>query len=232
MSEDDEQEGVLPEETEVPEEGAGPDDTEWDAFDEIFDDYKPTGKRVIAEDGLPTVADTDASEDDIPPLSLETLVCMGDRSEFVVRDEQGEIARRFRPDEISRKPDGKWYYYPPVTWWTYIWIAFSCLFVFGWFLRKNWRPVQVEPIRPQCKHYVRQVGQMSENPTSKLHYRLCAARRSIEGAFMSVRDTGFWACTLREPRDLISEEKYIEQFDELKVKQGENRVKFSIFGPR
>lgn len=207
MEKDDEgREGVRAEETELEQVDEAPEESEWEAFDEYYEDYKPTGKRVIADDGLPTVAETDASEDDIPPLSLETLICMEDRSKFVRRDFSGRILEEFSPEEVCRRPDGKWY------------------------LKDERERECVEPIRPRCRHYVQQTGQLSNNPKHRAHFRLCAARRTTEGTFMSVANQGFWACTMREPRDISSEEKHIESFDTLKIRQGKTRVRHSIFG--
>src|SRR5258706_15820683 len=88
-----------------PSEEAG---TEWHPFEEVEDAFQPgPAMRVIGPDGLPlTVDETTAS--DIPALSTKSLVCMGDYSEFVVRDSWGEPVVRFAPSEVERAPDGRW----------------------------------------------------------------------------------------------------------------------------
>jgi len=217
-----EQDGVDPEETVIEESGDAEDD--FHPFDEFHEDYKPTRlQKVLGEDGLPT-QNAEVIDSDIPPLSPETLICMGDLSEFVVRSKShhGVIAYRFTPDEVEQAPDGEYLVKEGVT-----------------------KPVPeifansrdqvlmagsvAEPIRPPCKHYVRQLGQGGDNPNMRVVYRLCAARRTTEGAFMTVGNTGVWACTMREPRHLDSEHRYLNLFDEKKIQQGATRVSNSIF---
>ena len=55
------------------------------------------------------------------------------------------------------------------------------------------------------------------------------ARRDTSGAAMSLKDTGMWACTLREPRHLATELQ-IGSFDETKMKEGRERVLLPMFG--
>ena len=88
--------------------------------------------------------------------------------------------------------------------------------------------VVVEPHRPPCRHYIRQRSQFSLNPQHKDYYRLCALRRTTEGAMMSVKDWGMWACDGRDPRDLETE-KQIDDFDEMKEEQGTEREYINIF---
>jgi hypothetical protein len=88
---------------------------------------------------------------------------------------------------------------------------------------------EVTPIRPPCRHYVRQMTQFEHNPEVKLISRLCSARRDRQGAFMSVRDRAVWACDMRDPPDLEST-KLLDAFDNKKVKEGQERTFNSIFG--
>jgi hypothetical protein len=143
---------------------------------------------------------------DIPSLSTETLVCMGDFSRFVLRDDYGKIQETFETAEQDRY--GRW------------WVART-----GGIDGR----AEVEPLRPPCIHYVRQVTQFDKNPELKDHLRLCAARRTTEGTFMSLKDIGMWACSMRSPRDLESE-KLITEFDLLKMQQGRNRQLYPIKG--
>lgn len=89
--------------------------------------------------------------------------------------------------------------------------------------------IEVEPIRPECTHYVRQMSQFDYNPENQKIYRLCSARRSTEGAFMSVSDRGVWACSMRSPRDLTSEAA-LDDFDRKKIVEGKDRVYLPLFG--
>jgi len=89
-----------------------------------------------------------------------------------------------------------------------------------------WLPV--EPIRPQCRHYVRQKGTFHLNAAHAKIYRLCAARRTTEGTFMTVSDSGMYACDMREPYD-VGSAQLLEDFDQLKIAQGAKREHLPIF---
>jgi hypothetical protein len=88
--------------------------------------------------------------------------------------------------------------------------------------------VEVEPIRPPCRHYIRQKSQFSLNPKHKEYYRLCALRRTTEGAMMSVQNWGMWACDGRDPRDPETEQQ-ITAFDNQKAEEGRQRKHLPMF---
>jgi len=191
------------EETTVPMVGDPDAEEDFTPFSELEEGFQPTQiQKVLAEDGLPTQVAPDAGKSDIPPLSPETLVCMGDYSTFVIRDEAGRIKDRYVPEEVECGIDGVW---------------------------RNRDGTDVQPIRQPCQHYVRQMTQLPENPDNQLILRLCSARRTTEGAFMSVSNLAMWACTMRSPRDLGSEQQ-LDEFDVKKVEEGRTRVYDSIFG--
>jgi len=214
-------------------------------------------ERVIGADGLPVVVAAD-TRNDIPPLSVKSLVCMGDTSLFVLRDMWGEIKATFERKDVDRSPLGL--YRVPVA------LALKTLEACprgihekpgavlinsdgskaadqpsraeellmrttrgGMFGDGAWVPV--EPIRPPCKHYARQQTQADFNPEVRVQLRVCTARRSTEGAFMGLRDLAMWACELRDPPRLECIDE-LDKFDEMKMKQGRNREAHSIFsGP-
>lgn len=55
---------------------------DWGAFDEVSESFQPHPIKVIEVNGLATLAPENPEPEDIPPLSPETLVCLGteDRS--------------------------------------------------------------------------------------------------------------------------------------------------------
>lgn len=229
MSDEEERIEVSPEEAQIAESEQVTGDDDFSPFDEIREDFKPSAlKRVVGADGLPeTVAPTERS--DIPVLSPETLVCMADTSSFVRRDLFGRIKATYAPSEVTQLPNG-------------VYCLTEDVAAFEERLRQRredpskyhdlsgplMTPVPVEPIRPGCKHYVRQMTGFELNAQHDTVFRLCAGRRTTEGTFMTVRDMKVTACTMREPRDLISEEK-LEAFDRLKIEQGKHRESISIF---
>lgn len=217
----------------VPSEDA---EEEFSPFDETSESFSPSViRKAKGPDGLPTqIPPPGSGMSDIPPLSTDTLVCMGDFSSFAIRDAFGVVLRRF--ETAVQDSEGSW------------WAAVrdsECVELFGRmkitlgekgsFQHREVKSylgtyfVQVEPHRPPCKHYVRQVTQLDKNPEHKDHLRLCAARRTTEGTFMTLKDVGMWACSMREPRHPESE-KLIQEFDLLKMQQGERRELYSIKG--
>jgi len=196
------------EETEIEDGEEG--DTSFSPFDELAEEYQPSPiKKVMGADGMPQQVAPDAGKSDIPPLSCETLVCMADTSLFVKRNQYGEVHSQYAPDQVVRKPNGKWYYRAQQ--------------------EEGYEELQeVEPIRPACRHYVRQLTQFDLNPEQQKISRLCAARRTTEGTFMSVRDRAVWACTMREPQGL-SAGKLLDDFDDKKIAEGKQRTYHSMF---
>lgn len=73
----------------------------------------------------------------------------------------------------------------------------------------------VRPVRPRCRHYKRQCwADDSFAPSGEFmgQYvaRNCMARRTVGGAFLSLRDEAIYACEYRDPPDERSVEKYLD----------------------
>jgi hypothetical protein len=221
-----------------PDEGSPPDecvvgvpdeetDGLWDPF-EAEHDVELQSRKITQEDGMPGEAAGDAS-DDIPPLSRENMICMGVFTSFVIRDDWGDILAKFDASSAERSLRGRWRVKRGLV------AAIAATLpsdkkqalddhmevneYLGW--------VEVEPIRPQCVHYLRQSMPYDKNPRAKKFFRLCTLRRSTEGAMMSVGDTAVWACEGRDPRHEPSE-RMLERFDEEKIEQGKHRKMLPI----
>ena len=74
-------------------------------------------------------------------------------------------------------------------------------------LEKSGGRKPVRPLRERCKHLHRQVfsNDSQPDPTSAGHqivFRVCGARRSNGGAFMSLGNEGIYACDFRDPPDV------------------------------
>lgn len=70
-----------------------------------------------------------------------------------------------------------------------------------------WLPVR--PRRERCEHYCRQVFSNDSQPDPALEghqivFRVCKARRSNGGAYMSLGNEGIYACDFRKPHDETS----------------------------
>ncbi len=161
-----------------------------------------------AADGLPAPV-TQAIFDTPPGLSPETLVCMADTSSFVHRNLDGEVMREYAPFQVKRLANG-----------TYMTDAEH--------IASDQKPIRVEPIRPACKHYLRQATDISFDRTARFFQRSCLAQRSDTGEYVSLRDCAIYACTLREPRHIPSE-KQLDDFDASLLAQELNRKSQETF---
>lgn len=228
-------------------------ETEFEPFDEIDEEFRPgPDVHVMGVDGLPVTVDkTQAS--DIPRLSTKTLVCMGDFSKFVVRDQWGMVKFIVDASTVQRMPNGAW----TVSGAALLELFRDSLIEFRkskdistdgpygssdevvlerflhWSYGDNF-PIEdgmvvVEPLRPPCRHYVRQRTSFALNAQHQSQLRLCSARRTTEGTFMTVRDTGIWACDMREPFDLETVAE-LDAFDKMKIEQGKHVEHLPMFG--
>lgn len=202
-------------------------DNDFNPFSEYHDavQFGPL-QQVQGPDGVfSTHVPEEQTRRDIPPLSKETLICMGDFSEFVIRDPKGRIRIRVKVEDVIKAPNGS-YFIPKSLAENEKYLAEQLDLVAD----EDWyEDAPLEPLRPPCKHYIRQAVQFEHNPEHKSVARLCAARRTTEGTMASVRDMAIWACDMRVPRDLESEKKHLDVFDEMKEAQGRENAAFSMF---
>lgn len=222
MSDNEESEGprneVLPGEVEltVTAEESQEAEQEFRPFDEVHDNFQEERIMMVEQaDGMPSPGTGD-TESTIPVLSPETLICMGDFSKFVMRDILGRICAEWKRSDVGRHPNGGWY------------AAKKDAIVLEGHEAPRGEYIQVQPLRPPCQHYGRQLFDFEENPEHQVVYRLCSARRTTEGTFMSVRDIGVYACDLRKPRDVESE-RHLDDFDKKKVEEGRERDHTQMF---
>jgi hypothetical protein len=155
-------------------------------------------------DGLPSPVLNSKSQPLAPALSVETLICMADRSSYVIRERFGLISKTYAPDEVERLPDGNWYVKKRVH-------------------GDKVARLLVEPVRKQCKFYARQMTDL-QGESEKMMERLCTCRRDSSGEFLSLRDSCMFACELREPPHIASVEDQIEKFDAEKIRLGQERL--------
>lgn len=154
---------------------------------------KPTVIGTDPSDGLPRPTVSHAWKDaQAPDLDIEKFVCMGDFSKFVARDSLGRIVAEFTPAEVTRHPVGVWTV-PEALWGER-------------FVKDSPLPHQpfpgaylVQPIRPQCSYYARQLVPFPEDIEHPLIARLCTARRTDEGEFLDLGNQQMLACELRLP---------------------------------
>ena len=211
---------ASPEDATVPAEASEEAETEFHPFDDVTDAFgePEQGRYVEGPDSMPAQV-SQATESDVPALSPKTLVCMGDYTSFVC-DLRGKRFF-FAAENVRRHANGAWCVSAELFWE----VAVEALpnSTKEDFLRRYEKDgCAVQPLRPPCEHYVRQMTAFKFNAQHQSVARLCAARRTTEGTFMGLSDTGVYACDMRRPRDLESE-RLLDEFDARKVREGAQR---------
>jgi hypothetical protein len=221
---------VVPAETELPRTGLDRLRADEELYQHVPENPAEWAQYGMAADGLPKPV-TPTVMPFAPPLTTSNCVCLADHSSFVVRDRTGYLLASFSPEEVTRTPDGR--YWVPAA------LAARRTPTFGRLLalafctsaapvpdEETKQPVisfEVKPVRPQCRHFVRQMTDLSDNTDHVFLARLCTARRDDGGEFLSIRDSQIFACDMRDPRDESSSDR-IEQFDRNKIALGEERA--------
>lgn len=194
--------GHEPQEESGPGPGASPGETEMELgsqeggvdlsharFSDELDDSVQLRRDVWITnpaDGLPSPVDEVGIDAAIAPaLTEENLVCMEDTRMWLSADE-----RSWPETEVS--------------------LHYSRLGTPFHAVKNGDELITVRPMRVRCVHYHRMITRSEDNPDIQIIYRHCTVRRSVGGAFMSLRDTTVLACTLRSPRDHLSEKKFID----------------------
>jgi len=197
--------------------------------DEVY--RHPLIPQMIAmdpSDQLPRpVSQVSLEDTKAPALDPDTMVCMGDESVFVIRDQWGKIAADFPPTLVRTKIAGGSVsgYLVLVGNLTEIQAAnlvraglcdrsgHHLVNEYGSIIDDLW----VEPLRTQCHHYKRVMTDFQgavdgDNKTAKQVERVCAAQRGESGEYVSLNNTRVYACEHRSPRDFVSEER-LRRFD-------------------
>lgn len=193
--------------------------------DELFDAFgAPAPIRYVMDQGLPT-AKPDESGAYCPPLTEKEFVCIADESEFVKRGPRGVIDARWKPDQVERQPDGTWLALTPPYEQSDRYEACFGSVTEGHLERT------VEPLRPQCAHYLEQLDPPGPGETM-LRYgwkrRYCTFRRTVAGAFLELSHGAIRGCSARTPRDAESD-ALMRQMDVEKIEQGKNRTLLPLF---
>lgn len=192
----------------------------------------PLSIGTSPEDHLPMHI-AERNFDKAPPLTEETLICMADKRSFVVRREDGSIRLFFPPAEVKRLSSGQYYVEvppEPESPSPQIKIKAFAGHYMRCFLDGAFRAVlRVEPIRPECKHYLRMQTDLSSDRESRYFARSCMKQKTEEGEFLSLRDQLVGACSIREPRHLESEMAILDKFDDEKIGQARREAEMQEF---
>jgi hypothetical protein len=194
--------------------------------EELYQGKEAPQTFVLAQDGMP-VPQPAQTESELPPLSEDTLICMADRRQFVIRNSDGSAWKTFPASEVKRLPNGEYFVEivqlgePVVS---------PATFFLDPHLRRtgDHNVVVVEPIRPQCRHYLRMHTDIAGAAGHRYLLRACMIQRTEEGEYYSVRDAFIPACSAREPRHYESE-KALDDADDEKIRLGRERDQMAAF---
>jgi hypothetical protein len=183
---------------------------------------RPQGIATDPQDGLPRVTSPLSMEDTAAPsLSVDTFVCMGDESVFVVRNLWGEVLLNIDPSRARwYSGDGMEGWLAPLTDDERKEAGMPPAILGGdhlWY----W----VEPLRPQCSYYKRVMTDFEGDDEHRRVERVCSAQRTEGGEYVALGDTRIHACEHRLPRDFVSE-KRLRRFDAERVLEGKKTEKF------
>jgi len=211
------------------ERGVGPEDGEWQAASEVDEAFVPEPIVLIPSpvDGLPIPADERPGLQLAPRFSVDNLVCLEDRRRYVevfeeelldeyedwghfaqshesnlltyrtIHDEDGkERQRRVFSASLVEKLYGRD-------------VVCVCSAEGVAMRGAIYTIIPVRPLRPVCEHYKRQLFNNDDQPDPnkpghRILFRNCTARRSVGGAFLSLRDQAVYACEHRTPADPTS----------------------------
>lgn len=196
-------------------------------------------------DGMPVPAAQPAL--DIPSaLSEDTLVCMADTRSFVLRASCGSVYVSFEPSVVKRSASGA-YYVEMSTMMAAVNAAYPDRELGGgsrenftslpWGLQCGFQLMRggsevtvatVEPVRPECIHYLRLQSDISADRERRFLVRSCMKQQSESGEYTSVGDAVIAACNVRYPRHLESE-AILDEFDRKQIEAGRKKQDLGSF---
>lgn len=216
------------------------------------------GQYTTSDRELPKPdVDDNTADAHVPPFTHEMQVCIADLSKFVLRDRWGRVLAEFSPDEVKRTPRGHWVAETKlaveriaaklvqegadatlIDKWKRLGTDVEEVRARAW-LSSAERPridelfVEVEPIRPECKHYLKQLdpptpSQMLQGYVQGVMFRYCTAKRNVSGAFFGLSNKAMRACSAREPFDEANDAR-LRKFDSDLIDKSRDRVELPLF---
>jgi hypothetical protein len=236
-----------------------PEESDFSPDEELVDEFpvEPIPVMIDPKDGLPKPVDVQRAF--APPFTRTHIVCLEDKRSYVeiFYDETHEDNWVDRGSE-GKDADTEYYSLPALFGDDWVTDRFSMrgscdgngqrrkrdefkpdevIEMWGVVCAKvaqdTFRPVR--PIRPKCAHYKRQCFNNDEQPDPaepghRINFTHCIERRSIGGAFMSLRDQAIYACDHRDPPDEASRALHLDAFDEKRLREQGHKTKIPLFG--
>jgi hypothetical protein len=100
----------------------------------------------------------------------------------------------------------------------------------------GWNLLPVRPLRERCRYYKRQVFPFQAEDTPSVGRgmtevaRNCTIRRSIGGAFLSLKNEGVYACDYRDPPDPETTKRFLDDPQRKKLDDNAHLTKVPAFG--
>lgn len=223
---------------------SGPDDAQFQVMDQVFDEFPIEPIPVVmGADGLPEIVTGDPRDAQAIPFTYETQLCLEDDREYVEMFEEEMIERGWLPPlssmriRIQSKYDGDGRLRE-----RRVFPEEEVESRWGMLFRREPSSaacdaplfIPVRPRRERCRHYRRQVFSNDSQPDPSMPghqivFRVCTARRSNGGAYMSISNEGIYACDFRDPPDLESRSHQDEK-DKRKLRERPDKVHLPLFG--
>lgn len=209
--------------------------------EELLESYEAEPDFMVPSpvDGLPTPADDRPLDDSAfaPPFTYEHVVCIEDDRRYVslFTDEVEERGYPLQAEDGSRLLI-PFRYVKGVEQDRAVFEPSTVLPIQGrlYARRKDGTVIPVRPIRERCKYYQRQVFSNDavpdpKAPGHKIVFRNCTIRRSVGGAYMSLRDEAVYACDYRSPPDPKSVERHIDGPDRHRLTNPDHHRRLPFF---
>lgn len=213
-----------------------PEEAQYNVIDELAEPFGAGDDSPVIRspvDGLPMHADSPTTAI-APPFTFGTVVCVEDDREYVELFAEelerrvdssflGKFLTRMQYDDEGIELErAKFKPKKVITKW-----GVQCV-------ETKDGLVPVRPLRERCKHYKRQVfaNDSESDPNAfghKIVFRNCLIRRSVGGAFLSLRDEAVYACDYRDPPDLESSKKHLDQTDSKRLRSNAHEVHLPLF---
>ncbi len=206
-------------------------------MEEISEAYQPEIEILVPSpiDGLPVPMNEGFEPAVAPPFTIDNVVCVEDDRTWVEIErklldivfESSRVELREGVAHVTLTNEEQDYFYH-----NYVFGSESDKSALPTHVDRNapeLRFMRVVPVRARCEYYKRQVFNLDGEKDHRIVFRNCTIRRSVGGAFMSVRDEAIYACDYRSPSDPISTKKYLDDPDRAKLLSNDHNVKLDLF---
>jgi len=237
---------------------APPEECQFSPMEELQEQFELAPIPLILDPGDGLVRPVDAPVNFAPAFAEDNVVCLADERQYVELFHEELLGRGWSYDPLAldyvlearhvhlgTTEDGIGFYmfvrkgfHPsgaPVDRRTFQPSVVKELWGQKFVCSDNGAIVPVRCRRERCKYYARQVYANDDEPDPKAHghrvyFANCTMRRSVGGAFLSLRDQAIYACDYRDPPDMKTVEEHLDSFDRRRVADRPDKTMVPLFG--